>query len=296
MAQNSTLLRFCYYLAIGTFIHYQPYAFMSRSILHQGDYYGNIQKKVQTKGVILTLSNYPIHTTLPDHFHENSYLCYVQHGSYQEQSVSGKLICEQEDIVFHPAGIAHSNAFPVAAASCFNIEIDAAWLSKFEAGPFTLTKIARLKSTALKLLIHKMQAEFQQYHAWSNLMIEGLTLECMALFMREKALHNDVPNWLRMVKEILHEQQEPVALAELSAVTQMSPFHIVRAFKKAYGVSIGEYVNQLKTDRACTLLRHTQQNLAQIAAECNFADQSHFGRIFKKITGLTPLQYRKATA
>jgi AraC-like DNA-binding protein len=269
---------------------------MSHSILHQGDYYGNIQKKVQTQGVILTLSHYPVHTTLPDHFHENSYLCYVQQGSYREQSVSGKLVCEQEDIVFHPAGIAHSNTFPIAPASCFNIEIDAAWMNKFDAGPFTLSKIARLKSPALKALIHKMQGEFRQYHAWSGLMIEGLTLECMALFLREKAAHNNVPHWLRMIKELLHEQQEPVALAELAALTQMSPFHIVRAFKKAYGMSIGEYANQLKIERACSLLRYTRQNLAQIAIECNFFDQSHFGRIFKRSTGLTPLQYRKAVS
>ncbi len=268
---------------------------MNSNILQQGHYYGTIEKKVQTKGVILTLSNYPLHAQLPDHFHENSYLCYVQHGSYQEQSVSGKLVCEPEDIVFHPAGIVHRNAFPHAAAACFNIEIDASWLRNFDAAPTVLTKISKLKSAALKLLIAKMQGEFRHYHQWSNLMIEGLTLECMALFQREKAALGGVPPWLQQVREILHDDTAAASLSQLAAITQISPYHIVREFKKAYGVNIGEYVNQLKVERACALLRDTGLNLAQIALECDFSDQSHFGRIFKRVTGFTPLQYRKAT-
>jgi AraC family transcriptional regulator len=47
---------------------------------------------------------------------------------------------------------------------------------------------------------------------------------------------------------------------------------------------------------ACELLRTAEWPLAVIAAECGFADQSHFTRIFRRMTGTTPARFRRAIA
>jgi transcriptional regulator GlxA family with amidase domain len=54
-----------------------------------------------------------------------------------------------------------------------------------------------------------------------------------------------------------------------------------------------ELLTRLRVDRACHLLVHTDNDLAQIALECGFGDQSYFTRVFGKRTGQTPGDYRR---
>jgi AraC-like DNA-binding protein len=56
----------------------------------------------------------------------------------------------------------------------------------------------------------------------------------------------------------------------------------------------GEYQQRLQVRAACELLRDPEWPLAAIAAECGFADQSHFTRVFRRMAGTTPARFRQA--
>ncbi len=58
-------------------------------------------------------------------------------------------------------------------------------------------------------------------------------------------------------------------------------------------MSFTAYVNGLRIARARELLGMTSSSMLQIALTCGFGNQSHFNRVFKRITGLTPGEYRK---
>jgi transcriptional regulator GlxA family with amidase domain len=73
----------------------------------------------------------------------------------------------------------------------------------------------------------------------------------------------------------------------------MSPAHFSRTFRKVIGMSYQEYVNRKRIAKAKELLRTSPQSIAEIAAYVGFADNTGFGRIFKKVTGYTPSAYRK---
>jgi AraC-like DNA-binding protein len=73
----------------------------------------------------------------------------------------------------------------------------------------------------------------------------------------------------------------------------MSPSHFSRTFRKVVGMSYQEYVNRKRIAKAKELLRTSPQSIAEIAAYVGFADNTGFGRIFKKVTGHTPSAYRK---
>ena len=73
----------------------------------------------------------------------------------------------------------------------------------------------------------------------------------------------------------------------------MSPSHFSRTFRKVVGMSYQEYVNRKRIAKAKELLRTSPQSIADIAAYVGFADNTGFGRIFKKVTGYTPSAYRK---
>jgi AraC-like DNA-binding protein len=86
---------------------------------------------------------------------------------------------------------------------------------------------------------------------------------------------------------------EPVTLDELSVVTGLSPFHLVRSFTKHFALPPHAYQIHVRIARATALLR-AGVPCADVAARVGFADQSHFTRHFKRIWRTTPGSYARA--
>jgi AraC family transcriptional regulator len=70
------------------------------------------------------------------------------------------------------------------------------------------------------------------------------------------------------------------------------PVHLVRTFRRFYRSTVGEYLRRLRIEFASQQLAGTDTPLADIALASGFADQCHFTRTFKRLTGLTPARYR----
>ncbi|HEY2456945.1 MAG TPA: helix-turn-helix transcriptional regulator, partial [Candidatus Acidoferrum sp.] len=65
-----------------------------------------------------------------------------------------------------------------------------------------------------------------------------------------------------------------------------------RVFRRFVGEGIGEYVHRLRIRTACERLLSPEASMAEISMETGFADQSHFCRVFRRITGMTPHSFR----
>jgi AraC family transcriptional regulator len=132
--------------------------------------------------------------------------------------------------------------------------------------------------------------------AWA-LAAEGLCLELISGYIREErsTLRSSRSRpWLEPVRERLHARlAEHVSLGELAASAGVHPVHLSRSFRERYGMSVGEYVRQVRLDWATAQLAATETPLAVLAVEAGFADQSHFTRAFKRHAGLTPARYRR---
>lgn len=84
-----------------------------------------------------------------------------------------------------------------------------------------------------------------------------------------------------------------VTLAELACAVGLSPYYLQRAFKGETGLSPYDYLMHVRMETARLLLRQGEPP-ASVAAACGFADQSHFGRRFKAMLGVTPGGFQKA--
>jgi AraC-like DNA-binding protein len=84
--------------------------------------------------------------------------------------------------------------------------------------------------------------------------------------------------------------ERDVGIAELAAHTGLSRAHLTRAFSKHFGVPPHVWLNSVRLSRARALLLHGDK-VADVAAACGFADQSHFARRFKGAMGLAPGQW-----
>ena len=84
-----------------------------------------------------------------------------------------------------------------------------------------------------------------------------------------------------------------ISLDDIAKNLYITKEHLSRLFKKEMGVTISEYIIKTKIEQAKNMLQHTDYNILDIAVLLNFANSSHFSNSFKKITGVSPSDYRK---
>ena len=87
-----------------------------------------------------------------------------------------------------------------------------------------------------------------------------------------------------------------LCVSRLAAVAGMSPYYFCRSFKQSTGITPHRYVLQCRMEQAKRLLQEKPDHLMEVAHQVGFADQSQFTRVFHKIVGMTPSQYRRGLA
>lgn len=93
------------------------------------------------------------------------------------------------------------------------------------------------------------------------------------------------------MRECLHSEEGlKLDLNDLAAKFGLSRYQALRAFRTRYGLPPHAYQLCSRIAHARTLL-HAGRSPTEVSAQCGFADQSHFGRHFKRLTGVTPAQY-----
>jgi AraC family transcriptional regulator len=86
---------------------------------------------------------------------------------------------------------------------------------------------------------------------------------------------------------------QDLSIADLAQVAGMSPYYLMRMFKKSMHITLRQYIIQTRIDRAKELLRSRELSISDIALECGFTSQSHFTNVFRQITDTTPNIYRR---
>lgn len=83
-----------------------------------------------------------------------------------------------------------------------------------------------------------------------------------------------------------------IRLWELADLAGMSPHYFCELFKKSTGVTPYQFLLRCRMERAKQLMRSPQLNIRQIAEATGFTNQSHFGKVFRRFVGVTPMQFR----
>jgi AraC family transcriptional regulator len=99
---------------------------------------------------------------------------------------------------------------------------------------------------------------------------------------------------LQQIQEYIHAHLDrDIKLTELAALSGVSHYYFCRQFKRSLGISPYQYVLQQRVERAKQLLKFRDVAISEIALECGFANQSHFTKHFRKLTGITPNRFRE---
>jgi YesN/AraC family two-component response regulator len=92
---------------------------------------------------------------------------------------------------------------------------------------------------------------------------------------------------------IYSQYMKRLSLDQIANMFYISKFHLSRMFKEVTGFTIVEYIRSTRVQEAQKLLEGSDLNMTHIAERTGFDSPTHFGRVFKECTGLSPLKYRK---
>ena len=268
----------------------------TESYLRPGQFYGHILKKHNCCGLTLSELKHESARKLPEHSHELAFFCLVLDGDYREQYGAKKVEYQPFTVLFHPPGLTHHDEIGHSGARFFNVELQSQWIARLGEYSTVPATSVDLHGGEMVWLATRLYREYREMNACAPLAIEGLALEMLATVARTKEpSEKRAPSWLARAVDLLHADfHQNLTVNQVAAEIGVHPFHLSKVFRQFHHQSIGEYTHKLRVHFACQQLLQPEIELADVALQAGFADQSHFTRIFKQITGLTPGAFRAA--
>ncbi len=260
-------------------------------ILGKGKYTGKVANSLNVDGSVISSTFYSAEESNCDwHCHENLHISFVFEGGESETRSSSPNKLGDGGIFFYHAGEKHRWISPKPVSKSINIEIGVEFFNRYEFSEFHVDR-ALNNTLDSKLLMLKIQREMLADDSDSFTTIQTLLLELVSF---SKTLYEgSTPKWVSSLSDLLNDRwNERVTLKELSRATEVHPVTISKYFRKYFSCTLGEYLRKLKIDRSISLIKNTDKPLTEIAFCCGFADQSHFTRTFRHLTGFSPREFR----
>ncbi len=110
------------------------------------------------------------------------------------------------------------------------------------------------------------------------------------IFIQQK---NAEPPIIKRAKEYIYEHHtEELSLARAAKAVNMSTFYFCKMFKKVTNINFTDYLSRVRIEKAKNLLLNPNLRVSEIAFEVGFQSLTHFNRVFKKLLGQSPTEYR----
>jgi AraC family transcriptional regulator len=209
----------------------------------------------------------------------------------------GSIACTSSTLKITPAGDRHWDQFSRGDVRGLLIEADDAQVGAIRPHSAVLDERVSFHGGLVSGMARRVHEEMRRMDAAAPLAIEGLLLELVASAsrMHEQNGGPGRPRWLVDARDRIHvELAARPSLTALAASVGVHPVTLARAFRRTFGCTVGEYVRRLRIERAARQLADTDLSLAEIALAEGFSDQSHFSNLFRRHTGLSPFQFRRA--
>jgi len=257
--------------------------------LAAGSFYGAIGGTRELGGAIFTDVCHASARKLPAHSHQLPFFGMLLGGSYRENYMHREREFGPFTMMFRPAGVPHQDEIGPKGVKFFEIEILPQWQERVEMG----TPREDVGGGEMLWLTMKLYRETRV--AADEFCVQSLLAELMATVERQPRDSAEAPAWLRRIVEKLRCQFcERLRLEELSAEAGVHPVHLSRVFRRFVGEGVGEYVHRLRVRAACEAMLRPEVSLIDVALSKGFADQSHFTRVFRRVTGMSPGEFRRA--
>jgi AraC family transcriptional regulator len=166
-----------------------------------------------------------------------------------------------------------------------------------------IPQFATKRDPLIQGILLSLQEELNSNIQANNLYVEQLTTTLVIHLLKKycvkkppiRTYGDGLPKYkLRKTLEYIHlHLNQDIKLADLAGSVGMSQYYFVRLFKQSMGIAPYQYVIQQRVEKAKQLLKQGRVTITDIALQCGFANQSHFTKHFRQLTGVTPKVYQQ---
>lgn len=261
------------------------------------------------------------------HAHEHIQICYIQHGTCLHVLPNKQCVLVKGDILVIPPYNEHSiHPMDDKVFTCVEINfmpqfinenmtdplimdsfVDFAYIQPFVEVDNEFLPRLNLPTPAqymIEQLISSIKTELDEKLDGYKLSIKADLLKLLILAGREFKKFIERGSDIQIIKKYRNSFDEAVkfidtsyntdiSLEKAAAKACMSPSYFSHIFKMIKGQTFIEYLNNVRIREAMELLKTTDMNITEISFESGFGNLGHFNRMFKRIAGTTPKEYRK---
>lgn len=210
------------------------------------------------------------------------------------------------EILFLPPGANCSTVTPPGEHSllCLTFENGRArHLFESEDLPSDLPPCFDVRAERVRNGLGRLAEELRSPGFAQEILVESVALTlvvdlCRYLRAKDEAAQlrgGGLAGWrLRRLKERIDADfAEPLSIVDLAAECGMSARHLIRTFKTTTGMTLSDYIADVRITRAKSELREQGRMIKVVAGRCGFQSAAAFSAAFRRATGLTPKQYRQ---
>lgn len=267
----------------------------------------------------LWVNRYTEDFTVPFHAHDFIEYCYVAEGKGFHHIERETLPVSKGLLFAIPVGVSHvfrptspdSLGNPLIVYNCLFDAHMVNHLSVVLQDPPILEHLTELQNStssyfsvfdregSIESLMQKLYREMSVPSIGSTTMLHTLLSQLVVTVYRHKyteankpdmQVANDFDQVIQYLEQHLHEA---VTLSDLARISKWSIRHLQRMFQQHTGQSFGSFVQNLRVQKSCELLRGSEHKISSIAELVGYRNIDSFNAVFKKIVGKAPTEYRK---
>lgn len=264
------------------------------SKLSSGNFIGKLCKRIEFREFSFSEMSDCADEEIQLHTHEDAHFLLIVEGVYITSARNIDNFCSASTLIFNPAGTTHRDRFQTRGGLFFTVSLESENLARLQDGIGLIPHSIGFPDAEVSWLGSRLYRELQMMDGASPLIMEGMAFELLGHTMRRQTEPGKLPpHSLKLAYELIHDRfAESLTVGEVAHIVRLHPVYLVRAFRKHYRMTIGEYQRKLRIEFACRQISATEAPLSDIAVAAGFYDQSHFSRIFKQFVGMTPTEYR----
>jgi AraC-like DNA-binding protein/ligand-binding sensor protein len=141
---------------------------------------------------------------------------------------------------------------------------------------------------------HTRVIDPKQYDSMVKLL--GIFAKHLGMVANQIVVHdqNNEPPMITRAKEFIKTHQtDDISLGDVAGSVNTSTFYFCKMFKKSTGLNFTDYLSRVRIEKAKNLLLNPNLRISEIAYEVGFQSLTHFNRVFRKLVGQSPTQYRE---
>jgi AraC family transcriptional regulator len=257
-----------------------------------GQFFGNVAERWAADSIVVNRLVHDQPRALPSHAHVAGFVSLMLRGEYRETAGFQQFGYQPFSCIYHPPGMEHRDVIGRAGVTLLTLEFRPELFDGMDAGGINLRPIIDLSG---KRPAWNLMGLYRQIVALrtNQLDIESRAVDLALSIVRATAQLPRALRSLQRAREYMHAHfRESLTLAQVARAADVHPVYLSQIFRQEFNETLGEYLNRIRVHAATESLANSELPLGDMALDLGFYDQSHFTRIFRQLTGVTPAVFR----